>query len=281
MAGESARKGLWASALENFLHVKCLKAEVILDREPDGQHSETASEVSEGALLLWTYDIGGNVEELPLPSYIPRFNDIFIEWVYVIDLDREIFSVDHGAHFKMGEIPKTRWMHALAKTYNGDRLLLPDLLPDDAITSLAIKPDRPNVQSNRFYEALDINIVSAKGISGFHPNRRQEPLLCTRIFQVFQRTQLQVLATFLLGWKPEDFPFREVAFTILCLASGRENVLLVQKTRLADDDVHGCVNLTRIRSLSPTWGSVLTLTITLPVQPQHHRRTGSKVCWYI
>lgn len=27
-------------------------------------------------------------------------NDLFIEWTYVIDLDRIILTVDNGAHFK-------------------------------------------------------------------------------------------------------------------------------------------------------------------------------------
>ena len=53
-----------------------------------------------------------------------------------------------------------------------------------------------------------------------------------------------MLAHLLLGWKPDDFAFREITFTIICLASGRQNVSLVEDWRFVDDDAHGCANLT-------------------------------------
>ena len=240
LAKQRAKASEWASALENFLHVKRLVAKDTKGQNFDDQLSETASEVSEGALLHWTYDVGGDVQELPLPSYM---NDTFIEWVYVIDLDREIFSVDHGAHFPLGNIPRHGWINALDRNYNGHWLVLPDLLPDNAVTSLVVRPDLPDVKLIRLYEELDIKIVTPDGINGFHPTQRHETLSCARIFQIFQRTQERVLAHFLLGWKPDDFPFREIAFTIVCLASGRQNVSLVADSRLADDGAHGCANL--------------------------------------
>lgn len=52
-----------------------------------------------------------------------------------------------------------------------------------------------------------------------------------------------MLAHLLLGWKPGDLPFREIAFSILCLASGRQNVSLVKDSHLADDDSHGYASL--------------------------------------
>ena len=64
------------------------------------------------------------------------------------------------------------------------------------------------------------------------------------IFQIFQRTQQQVLAHLLPGWKADDFDFREIAFTIICLASGHQNVSLVEDWRFVDDDAHGCANMT-------------------------------------
>lgn len=243
LAKQRAKASEWDSALENFLHVKRLNAQERKDQDLNDQQSDTASEASEGALLHWSYNVGGEVEELPLPSYKPIFNDLFIEWVYVVDLDREIFSVDHGAHFKMGYIPRLGWIDALAKTDNGDRLLLPDLLPENATTSLVIRSDFPDVELVLLYEELNIEIVTPKGISGFHPAQRHEPLFCARVFQCFQRVQTQVLAHLLLGWRPDDFPFREIAFTILCLASGRQNVSLMEDLRLADDDAHGCASL--------------------------------------
>ena len=181
------------------------------------------------------------MDQLPLPSYRSQFNDIFIEWVYIFDLDREIFSVDYSAYLKLAVIPED-WIDALAKT-GGRRLFLPDLLPDGAITSLVVESDPPDVELSRLYSELNTEIVTPKGINAFHPTQRHEPLFHARIFQAFQRAHKQVLAHLLLGWKPDDFPFQEIAFTILCLASGRQNVSLVKNVRLANDDAHGCANL--------------------------------------
>ena len=143
----------------------------------------------------------------------------------------------------MRDIPRSEWIHALAKTGAGRRLLLPDLLPEHTTTSLVVRKGPPDVVLHRLYEGLSVGIVTSKGINGFHPTQRHEPLFCARIFQTFQRAQMQVLAHLLLGWKPDDFPFREIAFTILCLATGRQNVSLVEDVRVANDDAHGSANL--------------------------------------
>lgn len=133
------------------------------------------------------------MEELPLPSYRPIFNDIMIEWIYVIDLDREIFSIDHGAHLKLEIVPRLGWINALASTGNGDRLLLPDLSPECATTSLVVNSDSPDEDLLRTYEALNIEIVTPKGINGFDPTRRHEPLFCARIFQIFSELKSKCL----------------------------------------------------------------------------------------
>lgn len=109
LAQQRAKASEWASALDKFLHVKRPVTKGIKDQEFDDGLSETASKVSEGALQHWTYDVVADVKDPPLPSYMPVFNDPDIKWVYVIDLDREIFSVDHGAHFRLREYTKT-WM---------------------------------------------------------------------------------------------------------------------------------------------------------------------------
>ena len=286
LAKQRAEASEWASAFEKFLYVKRPVAKETKDQEFDDEISEPGSEVSEGALLHWNYDVRGNVDELPLPSYMPNFNDKFFEWVYVIDLDREIFSVDHGAHFKLGNIPRPGWIDALYKTYNEHRLVLPDLLPDNSVTSLVVTPDPPDVQLMRLYEEIDIEIVTSDGINGFHPAQRHEPLFCARIFQIFQRTQERVLAHLLLGWKPDDFAFRELAFTIVCLASGRQNVSLVEDWRFVDDEAHGCANLTNStdQEEEPEFVAHMGIGARLNGYPAgsapNRPCTGSKAYWY-
>ena len=47
-----------------------------------------------------------NDKYFSLPSENPPEHDIFIEWTYIIDLDRMAFSVDNGAHFALDNIPR-------------------------------------------------------------------------------------------------------------------------------------------------------------------------------
>ncbi|KAL8688126.1 MAG: hypothetical protein Q9218_005880 [Villophora microphyllina] len=70
------------------------------------------------------------------PNFIAPLNDVYIEWVYIIDLDREIFSVSNGAHFKLDQISHIDWIAALAIGQLGDQIVLPALLPEAAIASV-------------------------------------------------------------------------------------------------------------------------------------------------
>lgn len=59
-----------------------------------------------------------------LPCYKTGFNDLWIQWTYTIDLDREIFSVDNGGHFKLNRIPRDVWIEALAIDSDNKSLIL-------------------------------------------------------------------------------------------------------------------------------------------------------------
>ena len=105
---------------------------------------------------------------LKLPSNLPEFmietqpswqvplNDVFIEWVYILDLDREIFSVNNGAHFKLEQIPHVDWIAALADGELGDKIALPGVVPEDALANLVAEPHLPMVGSHIGLENLTI-----------------------------------------------------------------------------------------------------------------------------
>lgn len=59
------------------------------------------------------------------PIWIAPLNDLFIEWVYIIDLDRGIFSVNNGAHYRLDRIPHINWIESLANGLMGDKISLP------------------------------------------------------------------------------------------------------------------------------------------------------------
>lgn len=74
------------------------------------------------------------------PSWTAPLNDALIEWVYILDLDREIFSVNSGTHFKLDRVPNIDWISALADGALGDNIILPKLLPEEAIANVVTTP---------------------------------------------------------------------------------------------------------------------------------------------
>lgn len=100
-------------------------------------------------------------ESMP-PCYRTGLNDLYIEWTYTIDLDREIFSIDNGCHFKLNKIPKETWAEALAFDNDGRRLILPHLVSADSLASVTSQYQEPgqNLKSSAFvYEQLNPQLV--------------------------------------------------------------------------------------------------------------------------
>lgn len=97
-----------------------------------------------------------------LPCYRTSLNDFNIEWTYTIDLDREIFSIDSGCHFKLNKIPKDTWAEALALDHDYRRLILPHLVPADSLASVTSQHKEPShiLESFAFvYEQLSPRFV--------------------------------------------------------------------------------------------------------------------------
>ena len=82
------------------------------------------------------------LDDSMVPCYRPGFNDLYIEWTYTIDLDREVFSIDNGGHFKLNKIPGA-WIEALGLDHNSGRLILPHLVPADSLASLTSQSKDP------------------------------------------------------------------------------------------------------------------------------------------
>lgn len=74
----------------------------------------------------------------PNPSYLAPLNDTFIEWVYIFDLDREVFSVNNSIHFKLDQVPYINWKDVKIWTVNAP--ILASLVPEDALVSLVATP---------------------------------------------------------------------------------------------------------------------------------------------
>ncbi|KAL5480245.1 hypothetical protein ACEPAI_1515 [Sanghuangporus weigelae] len=78
------------------------------------------------------------------PSNEAPVNDVNIRWVYMIDLDRLVFSVDGAAHFKLNSIPRgedgQEWIQYLGQDGVGWRCLKPST-PKTHVADVELYPD--------------------------------------------------------------------------------------------------------------------------------------------
>ena len=96
------------------------------------------------------------------PSFIAPINDLFIEWVYTIDLDGETFTVNNGAHFKLNQVPSISWEHRLVIGCLGDTLNLPGNKPHKVETKeVETEEDEANEVEANEVEANEVETNEA------------------------------------------------------------------------------------------------------------------------
>ena len=88
-----------------------------------------------------------------------------------------------------------------------------------------------------------MTFVTPEGIEGIEPGKRHGPILCARIFELFQVVIEGPLSHLLRSWQPEYLAFQETAFAILCLASGSQNVSLEAASTVQEREADGFVEL--------------------------------------
>ena len=87
-------------------------------------------------------------------------NDPRVAWIYTVDLDRETFSVNNGAHFKLEQVPHIDWINSLADGRLGDTISLPNAVPMEAITSLVAEHTSQRSEFSKIPGALTVGDVS-------------------------------------------------------------------------------------------------------------------------
>ena len=139
------------------------------------------------------------------PSYYQsQFNNGWIEWTYSINLDREIFSVNNGAHFRLNKIP-AEWNNALCTDSMGHAFLLPQLVPTESIATLALDP--PEFTTSIEHKKLQTRLVKPKILDHIPPSHVIGPRLRWMLFDSFQKTMQADLSVSLLEWQVHDLPF--------------------------------------------------------------------------
>ena len=156
-----------------------------------------------------------------LPSHLAMscgYPHLWPKWTYIIDLDRELFSVNFGAHFRLNQIPRAGiWMRACDEDEFGNITIATDICPEECIASPAFVHQPTNIQNS----GAQVRFVTPDQIktNSYHSTHRRLILVSLlRSFSSLFKTHIQ---RFLLEWQPEDFIFRELAFAILSIASGQ------------------------------------------------------------
>ncbi|MCJ1282553.1 hypothetical protein MMC26_001876 [Xylographa opegraphella] len=183
-----------------------------------------------------------------LPCFHTPKKESNIEYTYVVDLDREVFTMDNGIHFFLNKIPKDIWIESLGFDDQWERLAFPSLLPPGCIADLAVlrfagKTTEEIMESGT--QQIETSVVRPKGFLDFPATLRHGPLLMAHFWR-FVTTSLKDEMPFILrGLTPDDFAFREIAFAFISIAAGLSSTLKVVDTH-------------RIRSSSDaTWAGIM------------------------
>ena len=204
----------WNSLLNEFLTIQPEDMRKLLSDEP------------QKALFFAAFD--ERLQANAPPYYASGGNDGYdwIEWTYTIDLDRELFSVAHGAHFTLNKIPD-EWIKALTSDIKRDIFLLPQLVPAESIGTLILDP--PSFTSSAHHENLQMRLVKPKNSDQPLRSYLTRTRLRWMLFNIIQKSQQSDLSVALLSWHAQDLPFREFVFFILCLASGGDYLALLDE----------------------------------------------------
>ncbi|KAL8830794.1 MAG: hypothetical protein Q9170_005577 [Blastenia crenularia] len=207
----------WDDQLQKLL---CIQPDDLLNIESDKSLEHVWAE---------TFD-----ERLTEPDHEPTYQPGFDEYTYTIDLDLEVFSIDHSAHYRLNHIPRNGdWIKGLyyetrhPRYHLQRRFVFPNFVPAESVASLAIENTNFSRQSLKYWGSLQVKQVSVK-----LPTRSGVSSILLDVFDVFQQRQLHDLSVNLLSWTASDLPFREIAFFIICLAAGGDHLAIIDERRI-------------------------------------------------
>ena len=101
-----------------------------------------------------------------LPTLFAPPDEGSLEWIYIMDLDREIFSVTDEDHFKLEQVPHIAWIDAICGGTPVDQVSLPDPVPMEGVTEFL---NEHTIKRGELSNALnnvtmsDVSSLSANG----------------------------------------------------------------------------------------------------------------------
>ncbi|KAL3484238.1 hypothetical protein BJX62DRAFT_248573 [Aspergillus germanicus] len=149
------------------------------------------------------------------PSEFPRLsNDA--EFVYLINLDQQVLTMNHSVHWKLGNIPRQNklWFRAMVGSiHRGKPTISLDLCQEKHIASPAL--DLPQREQEIGY---DSRVVTSK--TDLAEARK------TFFMHVLASTLIEYkedIIRFGMEWSSDALPFRELAFALVSIASGQSS----------------------------------------------------------
>ncbi|KHN95824.1 F-box domain, cyclin-like protein [Metarhizium album ARSEF 1941] len=168
------------------------------------------------------YELRDGVDSIPrgfynfleFPSELPLLDNLDAEYTYITNLDQEILTMNQGIHWKLANIPRkdNLWLRSIADSvYVGKPTICLETCPEEYVASPALPAPSDNME-------MDINfrlVVPAASVEG--GRSMLLAYLLARVFEAYQRQITQ----FALEWAADSFPFRELVFALVSIASGK------------------------------------------------------------
>ncbi|KAK2853278.1 hypothetical protein FQN49_005234 [Arthroderma sp. PD_2] len=191
---------------------------------------EEAFSITEGHMqdLLTTNEAGPvwkqivSAEQLPSP-FCEVSNDLFIEWVYLMDLDNEAFSVNNTIFFELSNIPRDRWLRAFEVEESYSTTVCPEASFNPIIPMYFADAEERDMynETYRKYSCSKLGIDSKVDIH----NASIQQNVTVMLLECFLQPYRSRFWEYLPQWGPEDFAFQELAFAVLSLAAGEYYLL--------------------------------------------------------
>ncbi|KAJ0420131.1 hypothetical protein BJY00DRAFT_313347 [Aspergillus carlsbadensis] len=163
--------------------------------------------------------VDDRLEERPALALENYTGDLFIEWTYTIDLDRELLVVNQSAIFQLAKLPHCPgWHEFLERDHLGRTILAaqtPSRLIGDAANNIQVGGDL-RAKSASFDLKIDSLEVLEKSI---HCRSPRVTILTLTILYICREYRGPLDASY-MDWSSASFPFREIAFAIVSVAAG-------------------------------------------------------------
>jgi hypothetical protein len=163
--------------------------------------------------------VDDRLEERPTLALENYSGDLWIEWTYMIDLDRELLVVNQSAVFQLARLPHCPNWHGFLEQDNHGRTVLAVETPSGLIGVGADNIEVDNDLRDK-YASFDLTAGSLEILEKSIQDRTPTVTILTlNILSICQEYRGLLDASY-MDWSSKSFPFREIASAIVSVAAG-------------------------------------------------------------